>query len=152
MRTSKALTLIEVIAVLIIVSILVVVAIPNYQRTVEQARDKEAISCLRLIQAGEKIYRSRVGYFYPYSSAVTLPTDYNPNLNLDLNEQTWDYSMWWVPGGRFFARANRQVSVPPGFNRRWLIMDVDCNPTFGAVCIEIDPGSCPVGSTAITCP
>ena len=142
MQKCKAFTLIEVIAVLIIVSILVVVAIPNYQKAIEQARDKEAIACLRLIQAGERIYRSKIGQYYPVTSSGTSDlVDINNSLVISLNARTWRYVI--NPGsGAFRAIAARQ-NPPSGFNRQWEILNRDCNQIFGgAYCV----GDCPPSS------
>jgi len=80
-------TLNELIMVVIIVGILAAIAIPSYYKTVQVARAKEAKSALRLIQAGQKIYRSKNPGYYDSDNI----TDINTNLGLDLEESYWDY-------------------------------------------------------------
>ena len=144
MHNPNAVTLIELIAVLIILSTLAVIAVPNYQRTIEQARDKEAIACLRLIQAGERIYRSEFNHFFPTPSDPSQPTaDINTVLKLSLTTQNWDYEVAERGSDNFRVKATRR-NPPPNFAREWIINSYNCNAIFGASC---DPlVSCPSDS------
>jgi len=146
-RRLKAFTLIEVISVLIIVSILVVVAVPNYQKAIEQARDKEAIAILRLIQAGERIYHSKIESYYPVTEGVleTTAGNINDSLHLQLNEREWDYSVENRVGGVFVYKAEKAGI------RTWVISNNDCNSVFSAYCTPA--ANCPPGSgKTLVCP
>lgn len=54
---KKSFTLIEVLVVVIIIGILAGIAIPRFIKTAEKARGEEALTNLRLIFAGERMYR-----------------------------------------------------------------------------------------------
>ena len=111
-QDAKAFTLIELLVVLIIVGILVGLAIPTYTKTREKAIDKEAQTALRLIQVAEKIYNMKQAYYYPASpgSPESNITAVNQKLQLDLSEQSWDYSVLGTgatPATDFTAAATR---------------------------------------------
>lgn len=86
-RKTKALTLIELIIVVIIVGILASIAIPSYFRSVAISRAREAKSALGLIQAGQKIYYSRTKSYLNDGNIANI----NSQLGLSLEESYWDY-------------------------------------------------------------
>lgn len=151
MNKDRAITLIEMMAVLVIISILVVIAVPNYQRTVEQARDKEALACLRLIQAGERIYRSEQEptQFFPWDTVPAqvqdLPAhnEINAGLRLSLTTQHWTYKVEEEDASNNFKAVATRKGPPPGFVRDWVINNENCNTIFGAYC---SGAGCPYGS------
>ena len=73
-------SLLELITVVVIISILVGMGIPLYNRTVERARDQEAKTNLMLMLTAEKMYLAKNGNFYPSSGVVDNITDINSNL------------------------------------------------------------------------
>lgn len=160
MYRDKAVTLLELIVVVIIISILATVTGLNYQRTIEQARDKEALACLRLIRTGERIYRSEhePPQFFPWDtvaeqSQTNASNQINPGLRLSLTTQNWHYFVTELnQSDNFRARAVRQ-NAPANFSREWIITNADCNPTFGAYCNPLNPGACPSQSNnSLSCP
>ena len=100
-------TLIELIVVVIITAILVSLAVPQYIKTIERAKEKEAVANLKLMQAAQKIYKLEQGFFYPDSGGPSID-EINENLRLDLNENQWIYN---TPAtgtdDEFSATANR---------------------------------------------
>jgi len=54
---KRSFTLIELLVVVIIIGILAGIAIPRFIKTSEKARGEEALTNLRLIFAGERMYR-----------------------------------------------------------------------------------------------
>lgn len=117
-------TLIELITVVIIIAILASLAVPNYIKTVERAKDKEAIVNLKLIMAAEKIYKMGNGNYYPPGNTQTSDINaINLGLGLDLNVSTWNYLiMTYSPGG-VHMEADRQIgspqNPPQGYQRNW---------------------------------
>ena len=97
MRT-EGMTLLEMLAIIIIIGILAAIALPNFAPVREKALDKEASASLKLIQAAEKIYRMETDFYYPYSTGTTVTetniTYINQYLKLNLPEtnQKWDYT------------------------------------------------------------
>jgi len=57
MKNKKGFTLIELMVVVIIIGILATIAIPSFNKSMENAREREARTTLELIYNAEKIYR-----------------------------------------------------------------------------------------------
>lgn len=122
--SAKGFNLMELLVVLVIVAILVALSIPNYSKTRERAHDKEAQAALSLVQAAEKMYRLRVDRYYPVNGTVeTDISDINTDLNLDLAEQKWDYSVTTPAGAATFI-ANATIGT-----RTWSIDQDDSKAT-----------------------
>ena len=85
----RAFTLLELLVVLIIVGIMAGIAIPNYVKTSERAKDREAQTSLSLIQAAERMYRLRNTAYYSSTSITAI----NDNLHLSLASQSWNYTI-----------------------------------------------------------
>jgi len=139
---NEGFTIIELMVVLIIIGVLTSLAIPGFFRTKERAFDKEARITLDLIVAGEKMYRARMNFYYPFSGNVSNETDIENNLQLDLSSSNWNHTIANVSSGANFnatAERNGQAS----WNRRWLINasgDSSCESTCGGSCV---PNVCP---------
>jgi prepilin-type N-terminal cleavage/methylation domain-containing protein len=139
LRQGSAVTLIEILVVVVIIGILAALALPNFGRMRERAVDREAMANLKLLQAAEKIYRMEITGFYTSQANPTHTEDLNDELSLDLSRQNWEYSTT-VPGGNLDARATRQ-SPPTGWNRNFRIDEDDPE----ACC-------CPITGTGTPCP
>jgi prepilin-type N-terminal cleavage/methylation domain-containing protein len=91
----KGYSLLELIAVIVIIGILATIALSQYSGYRERTIDKEAEAHLRLIQAAQRIYRiENPNEYYPYSGSVSNITDINDNLKLFLptgGNRRWDY-------------------------------------------------------------
>jgi type II secretory pathway pseudopilin PulG len=81
MFSPKAITLLELIIVIVIVGIVAGLALPNYYKMREQAFDKEAVAFLRQINAAQKIHLLEKGNFSNAGSDTALISD---ELNLFL--------------------------------------------------------------------
>lgn len=64
-NTRKAFTLMELMTVVVIVGIIASFAIPNYQRTIERAHQRDADTNLMSIHAANQIYRAENSVFWP---------------------------------------------------------------------------------------
>ncbi|OGX16099.1 MAG: hypothetical protein A2Y00_08335 [Omnitrophica WOR_2 bacterium GWF2_43_52] len=135
----KGFTLIELLVVLIIIGILSFLAIPSFVRTRERALDKEAKVTLKLIQAAEKIYRVKIGVYYPPSGTVDLNA-LNENLTLSVASEAWDFNITSIgaPVTDFNATANRTART--GWERVWWInaslADPQCISTCSGTCVS----------------
>ena len=136
---NKGFTIIELMVALIIIGVLVSLAIPGFSRTKERAFDKEAQIELNLIAAGEKMYRAKIGSYYPSSGTVDK-SDIEDNLQLDLSSSSWEYNITGLGGTNYNATAVR--NGPASWGRQWLINatgDLSCVPT----CASCEPNVCP---------
>lgn len=89
-RTKKrnAITLLELIVVVVILGILVGIAVPVYQKVILRAKIKAAETSLRAIYAAQKIYWLKNGVWFADPDVA----DINSTLYLDLVETDWDYT------------------------------------------------------------
>lgn len=133
-----AFTLIELLAVVIIVSILVALAVPQHFRSREQSMDKQAKIALQMIRAAERIYWMENGSYFPGSgSTETNVGAINGNLSLDfLFDGNWTLSIT-SSGGGFTANATRAAGW--GYPRLWTISATMTNAT----CVPLSVAGCP---------
>lgn len=119
---DRAFTLIELIIVIVIIGILTSLAVPNYIKKAEQARDQEAKTVLKLIAAAEKIYYLKHNDYYMTDPNNPSVAELNSNLNIDLpiNNANWTYLVFKVMGA-LCAQATRN-NPPAGFSRNWTYM------------------------------
>lgn len=97
MKKRQGVTLIEVIIVAIIVTIVVGLAIPGYQKTRDNALHSEARTNLNIIYAAQKNYNSIQGVY---------ATDFT-DLNLNLPTENFQYILYQMklPGEIVVAAA-----------------------------------------------
>lgn len=101
LKIKEIFTLVELIAVVIIIGILAVIAFPTYRKAVLKARDREAQAMLKLIKAAEKDYYLN----YDTYVACTDTDDCNTKLGLDLPSQYWSYEVTTPTSDQFCAHA-----------------------------------------------
>jgi len=92
-QMNKAMTLMELIIVIVIIGILSMAGVMGYRRTVLSARDREAQAMLRLIAHAEDVWRVETNNYIACGS-----TD-NCNATLRLNlpgTPIWNYSVTQV--------------------------------------------------------
>ena len=142
-KPHKAITLIEILTVIIIIGILVVLALPNFGTMKERALDREAKANLKLIQAAEKIYRMEVGRYFPVDGTTESDiNNINTGLRLSLTERNWDYSV--TGGDSLSSQATRSAS---GWERNYNIDHDDEE----ACCCPRD-SRCPSQDWCSSCP
>lgn len=132
MGIRRAFSMIEILIVVIIVGILSSLAIYNFGPAKEKTADKEASSCLKLLQAAEKTYYLENGSaYYPSSGSITDISLINQNLHVSLRTDTtrlWDYTVK--------SNGCTQATRNGGDSRNWYLAITD---TEG----EPDSGNCP---------
>ena len=94
-KTRKAVTLMEILLVVVLVGIIAAFGIPSYTKSIERADAREAADNLRMIASAMELYRTEEGG-YP----VGLPQVVNINtvLNLNIIEQNMDYNCTTAAG------------------------------------------------------
>jgi prepilin-type N-terminal cleavage/methylation domain-containing protein len=92
MNAKKAMTLMEIIMVIVLIGILSSIGIVNYRDTLLRAREREAQSMLRLIKHAEEVVRLENGAFVRCEDN----NDCNADLRLDIPNPatpTWNYNV-----------------------------------------------------------
>ncbi len=97
-------TLLEVIIIVVIVIVLAILAFPQYVKTVERTRAKEAEVILRTIHAAEKMYKYDYNIFTPAMTDITWVYIEDPNTNPN---RGFDYSVSSATSSGFTATATR---------------------------------------------
>lgn len=96
-------TLVELMAVVVILGILAAVGIPQYRRTMERARGAEAYIGLAQINSAEKIH-----YTVNQEYTATLG-----NLDVSLRQDAWTFTLNVPTGGQTFtATFTRKAGSP----------------------------------------
>lgn len=102
-------TWLEVLVTVAIIGILLAMLLPRYTGNVEHARATEAFGNLKLILAGQRVYRLKTGYFLPATADVGT---INQFLRLKIEEKNFDYSIDAAGNSTFTARAARRAGAP----------------------------------------
>jgi type IV pilus assembly protein PilE len=105
-HASKAFTLAELIIVLAILAIIVGIALPRYQKTVERAHWQAARDILTTIYASEEVYISYNDVYYAPGNWKTMYMD-------DPNSPEVSYSIA-AAAKTFTATATRQTGLLSG--------------------------------------
>ncbi len=146
LKHIKAVTLLEILTVVLIIGILIALALPRFGTMKERALDKEAGANLKLIQAAEKIYRMEIGVFWPDSGTATTPS-LNTNLRLDLPTRNWTYQASSNSGDPPLDVQAARSDPPSGWNRTYYIDQDDED----ACCCPRD-SRCPSQDWCTSCP
>ena len=92
---NKAFTIMEILVVIIIVSVIAIFGLPNYNRSLERAYEREAIEKLKLIHAAQQLYFvGNDNTYWPPNGWIggTTATKININLHLELMESGMIYA------------------------------------------------------------
>lgn len=81
---KQAITLMELMVVVVIVGIMVAFAVPNYTKAHNRAIEREMITNLRTIIAAQEIYKAQNGVYWGGPGTYYGAPDINTNLRLNL--------------------------------------------------------------------
>jgi type II secretory pathway pseudopilin PulG len=101
-----ALTLAEVVVILVILGILISMAVPLYMKASERAINREAQAMLDLIVKAEKMYRLELSHYSNCSDAGQCNSELFLNLPSS-NDSAWDYQVT-ASGDQFSVVATRR--------------------------------------------
>jgi len=90
----RSFTLLELMAVVIVIGILASFALPQYAKIKQRSLDEEAKTTLSMIMAAERMYKIENSVFCAPPAACNSIDDINSSLSLSLDEigvGNWDY-------------------------------------------------------------
>jgi prepilin-type N-terminal cleavage/methylation domain-containing protein len=127
LRRVKALTLMELLIVVVIVGILATMGIVSYRRTVVRAHEREAQGNLRLIQQAEEVHFLENNTFADCASPPEGGgNDCNNVLHLHLRTVNWSYRVA-VNGTDFVVTATPGAGIAEADS--YFINRGDADPT-----------------------
>lgn len=90
-RESKAVTLMELVIVVIIVSIIAGFVFPNYRKAVEKGHERDAIVQMQALNSAATFYKAQTGA-YPDGAAMPDLASINSMLGLNIVANNMTYS------------------------------------------------------------
>ena len=134
-KIKSAVTLLELVVVIIILGVLVTLGLPGYIRLKERSLGQEAIGNLRLIASAERSYFVERNHYYPLNDTVSDIGLINDNLWLSLSETNWDYSISDSDSGGAIFTATADRTSGPYEDCIYIVDNSDPeNPTPNASC------------------
>ncbi len=106
-RSLTGFTLMEIMVTLIIVAILTAVAMPVYNKTIDEMHKKEAKAMLETIRSAELMYKIDNDEYIAATFGSDITSDISRStLNVDVhNNIDWEYGVTGVSGTGVNARA-----------------------------------------------
>ncbi|MCM8782230.1 MAG: prepilin-type N-terminal cleavage/methylation domain-containing protein [Candidatus Omnitrophica bacterium] len=106
---KKAFTMLELLITVIVIGILATIAIPNFSKMVDKAKEEQAITYLRLIRSGEKIYYAGNSTYIACADAGEIKS----NLGVEVTEQNYTFRVEGNPDivDTFIATATKRNST-----------------------------------------
>lgn len=125
-KMNKAVTLTEVLTVVIISAILAAVAFTSYRYFVEKAKDQEAIAVLKTIAAAEIVYLNENRVFFASDPPKVDEQHMQETLRIKFPYTDWQYclkleTIGSPPMYRLAILAKRTSSRPFSLNPVWMI-------------------------------
>lgn len=108
---KRAVTLIELIVAVVIIAIIAAISLPQFTKTMETGRAKEARVALRQLRTGERIYRTEYDTYFPTDAPISDIAGINTALRTSLDsraKRAWNYSITAPTADTFVATAIRR--------------------------------------------
>lgn len=90
-HNSLAFTIVELMVVVVIVGLMAAFAIPNYQKSVRKAHERDAMRVGGMLHEGLQLYYAREGGFLPGTDLDLDTLNSSLGLSLNVNELEVDY-------------------------------------------------------------
>lgn len=120
MNGKRAVTLMEIMVVIVIIGVLATLGVAVFSASSNSAYDREAQAILRLLRAAQDSYMVDMGTYYPSSGNTNNIPDINSNLKVLISASSrWVYTV--------FSSGCSQAT---GLGRDWCltISDADGEP------------------------
>lgn len=106
---KKGFTLIEILAAVLIAGALAAIALPQFTKAMEKAKEKKAIAYLRVIAAAEKAYYGREKAFVSVANAASIKSV----LGVEVTDDDYDFRVILQGTNRLFsAQAIKKGTGP----------------------------------------
>jgi len=102
---KKGYTLTEVLMVVVLLGILGGIAIPNYAKSVEKGKARQAATYLTLIRTGQKLYRANNNTYIACANVAAIKT----NLGVDITAENFTFAVTAPTATTFTATATRNT-------------------------------------------
>jgi prepilin-type N-terminal cleavage/methylation domain-containing protein len=89
---TKAFTLMELMVVVVIIGIIAGFALPQYQRSIRKAHERDALVQLTAIHASNTMYRAVNDTYWPGANQNLAQINAGLNLNILANDMTYTYT------------------------------------------------------------
>ena len=90
-------SIIELLIVVIVIAVLAAIALPKYNKAVDETHKREAKTTLEIIRSAQQAYKIDTDEYYPVSSLASNATaadEARSVLNIDIyNNDDWEYSV-----------------------------------------------------------
>lgn len=122
---QSAVTIIEILIVVIIIAILSAIAVPVYTNKIERTRGERAIANIELIVSAMKMYYIKypAGPAYPIAPLPNI----NTTFNLDLSDSFFNYNIDTQGDHRIIEAVRNSGPYNPGNSR----IEYDIDPVDG---------------------
>lgn len=136
-QKQKAVTLMEILIVIIIIGVIIAFGIPQYENAIRAARQKSVNLCLTLIQDAQSLYFDDNGFYFPDPSGLAQPGLLPINSNLGLNITGDIIYFTCAPSGMTDFQCSGTYPQPPAAAQWCCHIHKTGNPTCN------NSGACP---------
>ena len=100
---KTAFTLLELLIVIVIVGVLATIALPNFNKMIDKAKADQAVTYLKVIRSGEKIYYAGNSAYIACANAAEIKS----NLGAEITEDSYTFTVTGNPNisNSFIATA-----------------------------------------------
>lgn len=109
-NNQLAFTLMELMVVMIIIGVIAAIAVPNFNKVVEQSHESDATTQLMAIHAANQIRLAQTGSYWPTTTTNGL-TVINSTLGLNIIANGMNYNCAGVGGTTFTCTATRSTGT-----------------------------------------
>lgn len=111
-RQRPGFSIIELLVVVVILGVLAALALPKYNKSVEETHKREAKTILNIIRSAELSYKIDMNEYYPFAS---LDDQARSLINIDVYDtEDWQYSVSVENALTATATARRLRGQRPG--------------------------------------
>lgn len=112
----RAFTMVELIIVMVIIAVIAAFSIPNFTKTINRAKSRDAILNLNVIHASNVLYRARNGVNLTAANIAAINTALGLNIIANGAAYACNGTTCTATGTGFTATATLASVLSPGVN------------------------------------